>query len=257
MTLGNLVRRLERVVVDNSPVILTAIGVTGALTTAYLSGKASFKAAELILNESYWAETEPETHPFEAKDKVRLVWRLYIPAATTGLLTVACIIMANRIGGRRAAALAVAYSLSERAFDEYKLKVIERIGSKKEQTIRDEIAQERVDRDPVSNKAVIVTGSGSVLCYESYTGRYFLCDMETLRKAENDVNHQVLHDSYASLSDLYDCIGLPHTANSEEVGWNSDRLLDISYSAVMSEDGKPCISVDFTVAPVRHYNRLQ
>ena len=101
-----------------------------------------------------------------------------------------------------------------------------------------------------------MAGEGSVLCYEAYTGRYFLCDMETLRKAQNDINHQVLNDSYASLSDLYDLIGLPHNTNSDEVGWNSDKLLELQFSAVISEGGRPCISVDFAVAPVRHYYRL-
>jgi hypothetical protein len=250
-SLGEFAKRAERLIVNNSPVILTAIGVAGTLTTAYLTGKATFKAAKIL------EENEIRLDPLEAKEKVQLVWRLYIPAATTALLTVSAIISANRVGSRRAAALAAAYSLSEKAFEEYRSKIVDRLGEKKEQAIRDEIAQERVDRDPVGNREVILAGEGSVLCYEAYTGRYFLCDMETLRKAQNDINHQVIHDSYASLSDLYDEIGLPHTANSEEVGWNADRLLDLRFSAVLTDTGKPCISVEYDVSPVRHYHRLQ
>lgn len=250
MTLTSLMKRLEKVAVDNSPAILTAIGVAGALTTAYLAGNASFKAARLLQPMEF---VDP---PAMTKDKVRLVWRLYLPAAFSASLTVVAVVSANRIGTRRAAALAAAYAVGERAFEEYKSKVIEKLGEKKERALRDEIAQQRVDRDPVSNHAVLVTGK-SVLCYEAYTGRYFPCDMETLRKAQNDINHQVIHDSYASLSDLYDLIGLEHTSNSEEVGWNLDKLLEMDFSAVISDGGQPCIHIEFAVAPVRHYNRLQ
>lgn len=248
--LGDIFKRAGKLITDNSPVLLTAVGVTGTLTTAYLTGRAAFKAARIL------EENEIRNDPLLPKEKVALTWKLYIPAAASALLTVSAIMCANRVGSRRAAALAVAYSLSERGFEEYKSKIIEKLGAKKEQTFRDEMAQERVDRDPVGNKEVIILGEGSQLCYESYTGRYFLCDMESLRKAMNDINAQVISDSYASLSDLYDLIGLPHTTNSDEVGWNSDKLLELKFSAVISEGGRPCISIDFAVAPVRHYYRI-
>ena len=244
LPLGEIMKRFEKLVVDNSPTILTAIGVTGALTTAYLTGRASFRAAQILGEES--------PH-LEAKEKVQLCWKLYIPAVGTAALTVAAIIGANRIGSRRAAALAVAYSVSERAFEEYKTKVIERVGEKKEQAIRDEIAQARVDRDPVGNAVII--GDGRVLCYEEFTGRYFLSDMEAIRKAQNDINQRIITDSYVALSDLYDLLNLPHTSESSEVGWNTDKLLDILFSAILSE-GRPCISVGFQVKPIRNFDRL-
>jgi len=251
MPLSELLKRSQKFVLDNSPTILTTIAVTGTLTTAYLTGKATVQAIEII------REEQLERHsPLDHKDKVKLVWKEYIPPATTVLVTIACIILSNRIGNRRAAALAAVYAISEKAFEEYKLKVIESIGAKKEQGLRDELAQERITRNPVGTKEVIIAGSGSVLCNEAFTGRYFISDMETLRKAQNDINHQVLNDSYASLSDFYDLISLPHTSNSDDVGWNSDKLLELQFSATLTEDGRPCISVEFVVSPVRHYFRL-
>ena len=254
--LGELAKRFEKLVTDNSPSILTAIGVTGALTTAYLTGKATLKAANLIQYGEYGSIGNTKHRDFNTKDKAKLCWKFYIPAAVSATLTVAAIISANRIGSRRAAALAVAYSVSERAFEEYRNKVVQRLGDKKEQSLRDEIATERINRNPVDNKMVIITGRGEVLCYEEFTGRYFNSDMEALRKAQNDINEQVINDSYAALSDLYTLLGLPQTTNSDEVGWNLDRLLKLTYSYVGAEDGTPCISVGFSVFPVRFYNRL-
>lgn len=250
-TLREILARGGKLAADNSPAILTAVGVTGALTTAYLTGKASFKAALILNDNDHYGQAD-------VKEMFQLTWKCYIPAAITAALTISAIIGANRIGTRRAAALAAAYAISERAFEEYKTKIIEKLGPKKEQEARDEIAQDRVDRNPVGSQEIIIAGAGTVLCHEAYTGRYFLSDMETLRKAQNDINAQVLSDSYASLTDFYDLIGLPHTANSDEVGWNSDKLMDLKFSAVISQDGRsPCISIDFTVHPVRHYYRLQ
>lgn len=252
--LGDLAKRAGKLMADNSPAILTAIGVTGTLTTAYLTGRASFKAAQLI--HQHPREWETRDLWLTRKEKARLVWKEYIPPALTATLTVAAIIGANHVGNRRAAALAAAYSLSERAFEVYRSKIIERLGDKKEQTFRDEIAQEQVTNNPIGNREVIVAGSGSVLCHEAYTGRYFISDHETLRRAQNDINFQVLNDSYASLTDFYELVGLPCTSVSDEVGWNSDKLLELQFSTTLTEDNRPCMVVGFVVAPVRHYNRL-
>jgi hypothetical protein len=255
MNLSAIARKAERLLANNSPAILTAIGVVGTLTTAYLTGRASFKAAEIINLEEINQPKGWEEGDIPLKEKVGLVWKLYIPAAGTAALTVASVILANRIGTRRAAAMAAAFSLSERAFEEYKTKVIEKIGEKKEQQVRDEIAQDRLDRDPVSSREVVIAGDGNVLCYDSYTGRYFNSTMETLRKAQNDINHQVIHDHYASLSDFFDKIGLSQTKLSEEVGWNLDQMLELDISAGMSDDSRPCLVVSFEVSPARNYFR--
>jgi hypothetical protein len=249
MSFADLVKRASKLATDNSPAILTAIGVTGVVTTAYLTGKATFKAAEILNNDVRGELLEP-------REKVELVWKLYIPAAGTAVTTIACIILADRIGTRRAAAVAAAYTLSEKAFEEYKKKVVEKIGEKKEQEVRDEIAQDRVNERPVSSSQVIITGEGDVLCFDRFTGRYFESSIDKLRKAENETNHQVLNDFYASLSDFYHRVGLPATSMSDDVGWNSDKLLMLDISATLSENDRPCIAVGFSVAPVRGYNRL-
>ena len=255
MEISDLAKRLAKLTADNSPAIFTALGVAGALTTAYLTGKASFKAARVIQDRQLDFDLRGQGRPLEPKEKLEAVWKLYIPPAGSAVVTIACIILANRIGSRRAAALAAAYAISERGFAEYKAKVIEKLGEKKEQGVRDEIAQERVKKNPFND--VFIVGEAQALCYDSFTGRYFLCDMESIRRAENDINHRINSDYYASLSDFYALIGLPKTSMSDDMGWNADKLLEVEYSAVLSESGKPCIAIDFRVEPIRGYSRLQ
>lgn len=262
MSLSKIMDRAGKFVINNSPTILTTIGVTGALTTAYLTGRASFKAAEILarseeLVEELRQDSQEEVPDLTFKDKFEISWKLYIPAAGTAILTVSAIIMANRIGNRRAAALAAAYTLSEQIFAEYKDKVLEKMGETKERKVRDEIAQDRVNKNPVRTSQIIVTGKGDVLCYDSYTGRYFKSTVEDLRKAQNELNHIVLSSYYASLTDFYNLIGLPPTAFSDDVGWNSDELLELEFSATLSEEETPCIVVGFSVSPIRQFHRLQ
>lgn len=252
MTLANYIKRFERILTDNSPAILTAIGVTGTITTAVLTGRATVKATRILDNEEYILEMQ-DVPPLDWREKVDRTWKLYLPAVATGMLTVGCIIGANRIGTRRAAALATAYSLSEKAFIEYKDKVIETIGDKKEQRVRAEVAQDQINANPVSTREVIITGAGDVLCYDAITGRYFESSVESLRKAQNDINQQILSSMYATLSEFYGLIGLRATEYSSEVGWNMDNMLELEFSTTISEDNRPCISMGYKIYPIRGF----
>jgi hypothetical protein len=255
MTLMGIIKQAERFTADNSPLILTAIGVAGTVATAVLTGKATIKAAKIVNVHRY--DQDPNAEVFITKKEiVERTWKLYIPPVTVGALTVVSIIGANRIGTRRAAAMAAAYAVSERAFSEYKEQVVKKLGEVKERTIRDDLAQDQVNRSPVAERQVIIAG-GNVLCYEPRTDRYFHSDMESLKKAMNDLNYKINNNYYASLSEFYDLIGLPHTEESDELGWNSDELLDLDFSTVLATDGRPAISMSYVVKPIRKYYRVQ
>jgi hypothetical protein len=233
-----LTRTLERFVRSNSPVLLTSLGASGVITTAYLSGRASYKAALVIRMENIVSE-----EPLTKKDKARIVWKQYIPTAISAGLTIGCIIGGTKIGMKRTAAAYSLLTVSEKAFSEYKEKVIEQIGEKKEQGIRDAIAQDRVDKD--QPKDVVVVGSGNVLCNEQHTGRYFNCDMETLRRAQNSINAKLIREMEATLSDFYYMVRLPTTSYSSVTGWNVDKMLELYFSSTLTEDGRPCLSFDY------------
>lgn len=247
-----VVRRLDKVASDNSPLILTAFGVTGVVATAYLTGKASIKAHE-ILKEDY--NTSTVDRVITKREKFELVWKLYIPAVGVGSFTIVSIIMANRVGTRRAAAMASAFAISERAFDEYKEKVVEQVGKNKEEKIRADVQQDRVTKNPPTAENVIVTGGGAVLCKDAWSGRYFQSDMETIKKAQNDTNHELLNQGYASLSEFYNRLGLENTKESDNVGWNSDDKLEVFFTTAISDKQEPVLVMDFSVAPIRNFFR--
>ena len=254
MTLMTLARQAEKIAADNSPLILTAIGVTGVLTTAILTGKATIKATRLV---DEYNSSNNEYVDLTKKEMVKRTWKLYVPPFTAGALTVAAIIAANQIGTRRAAAMAAAFGLSEKALKEYKDQVVEHLGEVKERKVRDDLAQKQVHQNPPTDNSIIVTPAGNVLCFEPYTGRYFRSDMETLKKAQNDLNYQVLNSFYASLTDFYDLIGLDRTLISDDFGWNSDRMLELTFSGVLTPNNEPCMVMDYQVVPIKNYSRVQ
>ncbi len=257
MTLTTILKQAEKFTTDHSPQILTGIGVAGTIFTAILTGKASVKAYHRVKYETMQRDlVDGEPYEPTTRDKVEWTWKLFVVPSTAGALTITSIILASQIGTRRAAAMAAAYAVSERAMSEYKEKVLEKLGENKERAIRDEVAQDRVRNNPVDENHVIVTGAGKVLCYEPYTGRYFMSDMETLKKAQNDLNYLVLNNYYASMSDFYDLIGLDRTKVSDDMGWNSDKLLELTFSTVLSDDDRPCMVMDYQVVPIRGYSRV-
>ena len=227
---------------DNSPAILTAFGVTGTLGTAYLAGKAAYESYPIIHKYEAFNGIPDSTREMYIQ-RGKLTWKLYIPAIVSGTSTVLCIVVAARVGSRRTAAITAAYTLSERALVEYREKVTEVLGEGKEQKLRDELAQEKVAANPPSPTFIHTTGE--VLCFELFTGRYFSSTMEQLKRAQNAVNAKMLKHDRATVSDFYDEIGLPYTSYSDEIGWESDKLMELQFSTVMSDDDRPCIAVDY------------
>ena len=82
--------------------------------------------------------------------------------------------------------------------------------------------------------------------------------MENIKKAENRINWELMNHQYASLSMFFEEIDLPPTNFSDEVGWNQiqDERLEIQFSTTTTPDSKPCIVVDYNVAPHPDYTQL-
>lgn len=245
--LATIVASTRQFVSKRSPEILTGIGIAGMISTAVLAVKATPKAMELI-EEKKREEWLDKLSPVEI---VKVAWKPYIPAIVTCVTSTACLIGASSVSAKRNAALATAYKLSETALTEYREKVIETIGEKKERTVRDKVAEERVKKNPVSKNEVIITGNGKTLCFDPISGRYFMCSIETIKRAENTLNKQMLHDisGYVSLNEFYDEIGLDHTSVGDDLGWNTNQIIDIDFSSQLNDNGEPSVVLDYLVAP--------
>lgn len=249
-------KNVKRATEKHSPEILTGIGIAGMITTTVLAVKATPKALLLIEEtkeeKRVYDESDDEwvDEPLTKMEVVRTTWKCYIPAITTGTMSIICLIGASSVNYKRNAALATAYTLSETALKEYREKVIETIGEKKESQVRDAIAKDKIAKNPVVNKEIIITEKGNTLCYDTISGRYFKSDIDKLRKIENELNRRMMDDVYITLNELYYEIGLNPTKLGEDLGWNINRgLIELRFSSQLTEDEEPCLVLDYRIEP--------
>jgi hypothetical protein len=250
--INKLTKQAMDLITDNAPGILTGVGVVGTIGTSVLTGRASFKAADVIRQADIEYRNEKDGHGrLETTDKVKLVWPLFVPPVLSGAGTIAAIVFSNRIHAGQVAAMATLYGLSQDRFQDYREKVAEQFGQSKEKKVLDAASQEQVSRTEGSQ--VIILGEGEVLCFDKFSGRYFRSTMDKIKKAENAVNRDIYNYDYASLSLFYEEAGLKPTSQSDNVGWNSGNRLEVEYSATFTDDEKPCIAIDFKYAPTVDY----
>lgn len=258
MTLKTVLRAAEKFVTDNSPGILTGLGVAGTITTVALTVREGFRVGMDASTQYHEALREGEPlpkHLLDMKHIAKTYWKEFIPAGVSGVATVTCIIAANHIGTRRTAAIAAAFKLSEQLTEEYKERVVKTLGGQKEEKMRSELAGDRMARAG-GGETIIISGSES-LFYDAMSGRFFQAEMENIRKAINDINFKVNNYYCASLTDFYELIGLRGTSFSDEVGWNTDELLDVQFSAALLEGNRPAVQISFNNVPIRGYDRCQ
>lgn len=254
--LKEITKAVGGVIVKNSPTILTGLSVAGLVTTTLLAVRATPKALEILEEERDNRDTvTPDGivvlgEEISTKDVVRLTWKCYVPAAIMGAVTTACIIGANTINLRRNAALAGLYTLSETALKEYKAKVVQTLGEGKAREIKERIPMDKVAHTTVEESGVINTGHGTTLCYDAMSGRYFLSDIEYIRKVINDLSRRMMSEERISLNEVYYALDLKGTKVGDMVGWHvDDGLLEPHFTSQLTENDIPCLVVDFDDDP--------
>ena len=225
--------------IKHQPEILTGIGIAGMITTTVMAVKATPRALDIMAEVKEIHDEDTDRKAF-AKDVLTKVAPAYIPTVIIGSLSIACLIGASSVNLRRNAALATAYTLSESALKDYRSKVIETLGEKKDQAVRDAVAKDKIEDDPVSKKEIIKS------------------NIEKLKKVENELNRRMRSENYISLNEFYNEVGLDDVGIGYEFGWNIDRgYIELEFSCQLTDDGNgneiPCIVVGFRNAPDYNY----
>lgn len=234
----------------NSPVILTGLAVGGACLTTYLAIKGAFKASEVLNEES--ASRHVDRELMTNQDKFVLTYKFYAPAAVTLVGTSACMVMATKIGLNRTAAMAGALAITQRGNDQYRDKVKELLGEKKNIAVNDGVAQDQVAN--TATPTIIMSGTDQ-LFFDRWSGRYFPSTMEKVNQALNDFNKDMLYGHYCSLSEFYSRIGLEDTTQSDDIGWNSrDPLLELVFTTVLKDD-KAVVAFAFEGPPTPGFRK--
>lgn len=250
MDLVNMFKVGKLFVTRHSPEILTGFGIGGGIFAAVLAVKQTPKAIKLIEEEKERTGKEKLT-PAET---VKTTWKVYAAPVAIGAGSIACIIFSDREDKKRIIAATTAYELSDKAFSEYKNKVIEEIGHDKERDIRDKVAQDRVMAHPESKAEIIMTGHGDTLCFDVESGRYYKSDIEFIKQSVNEFNKQMLSEMDMTLNDFYSFQDLPGIGAGGKLGWSVEKgLVEVEYSSQLTDLGTPCLVIDFRVGPAANW----
>lgn len=203
------------------------------------------------------ADLEVDTLP--KKEVVRLTWRYYIWTVVSFAAGTTLVILGDREHNKRNAALSVAYAGLETTLNAYKDKITEVVGEKDAQKIKDAVAQDILDKNPIIEDEIIPTGKGDTIIYDAMSGRYFRSSLIEVDRVINEINAKLLAYDFISLNEFYDAIGIPGIGLGKLLGWNMkdgfitrDKGDDLSYGTTTS--GQPCKVLDYLVAPRYEYH---
>lgn len=242
------VRHFEKMIQENSPLILTALGVAGTIGTAVLVGKASWKAAQTIEDAEFHVQ-QGDVLP-TTKDKALLVWKLYLPAVGVGSATIACIVMSHRISARRLAAMTGAFALLAKDREEYRDKVLETVGLKKAGEIDEKVAASQIASYGAPGGLLDPAKSWFL---DMASKRYIATTTETLKGAQNEINFTILNHGDASLTDFYAQIGMDPTSVSDKLGWNRQNKCELKVTTILTEDRGAVACFEFIKGPVPNH----
>lgn len=248
---GNFVTKLKHA----SPTLLTAASIVGVVTTAVLTARASFKAADDL------SSANPDT----TEEKVKVAWKHYIPPVVTGAATVVCICGIDILGKKQQAAIASAYALAESSYREYQNKVKELYGEETHQNIMDSIVKDHCK--DVYLQANDGFGFSSLdfdehdqndirLFYDEYSKRYFESSISRVLQAEYHINRNFVVGCAVTVNDFYEFLGLDPIKNGDDFGWtmcDDNELMWIdfnNYKVTLEDDLEVCV-IQMVFDPVK------
>ncbi len=236
----------------HAPQILAGIGIAGMWTAVVMAAKATPPALRAVTV----AERE-KGHALTGWETFKACWKVYSPAFFTGVLSTVCLVSSTRVSVHRQAALSAAYALATDSLKEYQEKTLAVVGEKKEKEIRDRVACDQRAQAPVNPVTIVQTGTGTQLCYEHTSGRYFYSSIDSIKKAVNEVNALINMDGSASLNDFYNALNLSETELGYDLGWalQYKGLMDVYFTSDLAKEynNTPCLVVNYKVPPVYNY----
>lgn len=270
---------------QNSPEILFAAGVVGIGATVVLSSRATLKCQDVIEKHKENEQTAADVFAQQRddydqndfmKDRV-YIWsrsavamaKLYAPAVIAGAVTIACFTGSHMILNRRNAGLAAAYATVEKAFEQYRKRVIDEFGEEKDREFRYNIVEkESKNEEGKKVKKKVVDGEADPSMYarifDESNRNWSKNPTENrvfLQLQQNWANDRLIVQGHVYLNDIYDSLGMPRTRAGSVVGWTlnndgTDNFIDFGcfeddsdFSHVNYVDGDPDkgILLDFNV----------
>ena len=222
-------------VLKHSTTILTCAAIAGVGATAYTSGKAAIKASKKLEELEYTSEKKPTV-----LQKAKAIAPDVSPAIIMGATTAACIIGMHKLHIRDKAALAMAATAWSAKYSDLNETLVENLGKKKTENLKDKAAQKRIDREFAEHNGefpAIRTRFGNVLFKDWFSGQYFYSSYEAVDNAIIKLTQELQNDCiYVCVNRFYELLEIPTNGAGELNGWSLADIAD-------QFDGKTTIDI--------------
>lgn len=251
-----------------SPEILMVAGIVGTVTAAVTACKATLKVKDVmsekeeLQNDIHKCLENPDVDYTEEDGKkdlttvyaqtgVKLI-KLYAPSVILGGVSIASIVMGQKILKKRNIALAAAYTAVDKGFKKYRANVVERFGERVDKELRYNIKAKEVEKKITDKngkektvKEIQYDIEGNPLENISEFARFFDEATSTehhkdaeynlmfLRRQQDYANEVLKAKGHLFLNDVYEMLGIPKTKAGQIVGWiydeknpNGDNFVD-------------------------------
>ena len=284
----------------HSPEILVVGGVVGLVASGVMACKATTKLSAILddskeqielfdkvaanpemVNEEYTVEdAEKDKKIVKVQTAVKVV-KLYAPAVAIGVVSIGAIFASNNIMRKRNVALGAAYATVDRAFKDYRNRVVDRFGEELDkelrynlktkevkETVEDENGKKKtvkrnikyMDSPMPSEFAVIYDDGCAGWTKDPEDNKFFLIQQQRY------ANERLKRRGYLSLNEVYELLGFPSTKAGQVVGWlydckdpnyKGDNFVDFGLYNVDCEPNRDFVNgyerniiLDFNVAPI-------
>lgn len=241
----------------HSPQIAFVGGVTAGLASTVLACRATLKLSDVLQDAEdlkdkaaqLVGEKADYTDKMYAKDltviKIKTILnvsKLYAPSAGLAMISIALLTGSHVTLNRRNASTAAAYAAMDQAFEKYRQRVVEQLGTDADQGFRygTEIVSETVEGDDGKKKTVKhtrVDTDGKPSLYARFFDdrcndwkRNAEYNRAFLHCQQNFANDKLRMNGHIFLNEVYDALGIPRTKEGQVVGWvldgNGDGFVD-------------------------------
>ena len=233
-----IIKTVQNLISRNASDLLLTGGVACILGGGILAIRQTPKAVKIL------EEKKDDTK----MEQIKSVTPLYgVSILLTGI-GIAQIVCSRNITNNKIAAMATAYTVSETAFKTYREKVREVVEPEQYEDIKRKAASEKLKKDPIGNKEVIMVPNGNVLIYDNMSGRYFKGNVDDIDKTVNILNKRMMSEMSIQLNELYSELGLAPIKMGCELGWKIDKdYINITVTSSIAENGEPCLVIDYDV----------
>lgn len=246
----------------NKGLLLTAASCAGTVATGYLTYKAT-RLADLKLDE------EGALHE-DWKYRFKKTYGYFIPALLGGGVTMASILLNQKVNTKAIAAVASGAAMSTDMLRRYENKTRELLGEDKLIDIQKAIAEDEIRGIRHAKVQSITTTTlysassetyekGDHLFYDIYTRVWFRSSKEAVRMAEYHFNRNFVLGAGASLEDLYDFLGVELSKEDREkyryLGWGDEYIddgffwIDFEHQEDVAENGEEFTVIAYSIAP--------